>query len=147
MHDIDRALRLQTPSSEVRDYIYSIKQKSRHIEYIEIGQLARRDQERSNSDLRLRYLTNHISRDELKRQLLLRERKRDKEIALRDVYELFIDVTNDILLTLIADATPTATVVEEMKKIVEYTNASLKNVKARFKCNAYTININTAPPS
>jgi len=147
MHDIDRALRLQTPSSEVRDYIYSIKQKSRHIEYIEVGQLARRDQERSNSDLRLRYLTNHISRDELKRQLLLRERKRDKEIALRDVYELFIDVTNDIFLTFIADATPTATVVEEMKKIVEYTNASLKNVKTRFKCNAYTININTAPPS
>lgn len=145
MHDIDRALRLQTPSSDVRDYIYSIKQKSRHIEYIEVGHLARRDQERSNADLRLRYLTNDVSREEWKRQLLLREKKRDKEIALRDVYEMFIDVTNDIFLTLIADATPTATVVEEMKKIVDYTNASLKNVKIRFKCNAYMIA--ATPPS
>ena len=145
MHDLDRALRLQTPASEVRGYIYVIKQKSRHIEYSEMAHLARRNQDRSNADLRLKYLTHNISREEWKRQLLLREKKRDKEIALRDVYEMFIDVTNDILLTLIADATPTATVVEELKKIVEYTNASLANVKKRFKCNAYTIV--ATPPS
>lgn len=145
MSELDRALRLQTPASDVRGYIYTINQKSRHIEYSEMVHLARRNQERSNADLRLKYLTHKVTRDEWKRQLLLREKKRDKEIALRDVYEMFVDVTNDIFRSLIANATPTATVVEELQKIVEYTNASLGNVQKRFKCNVYRII--AAPPS
>jgi hypothetical protein len=141
MHELDRAMRLQTPSSDIRAYIYTIIQKSRHVEYSEMAHLARRNQERSNADLRLKYLTHKVTHDEWKRLLLLRERKRDKEIALRDVYEMFVDVANDIFRSLIVNSTPTATIVDQLREIVEYTNASLTNVQKRFKCNVYAINI------
>lgn len=137
---LDQAVRLQQPAKDVHDYIFTVHRIARHVENMEIPQLARRDAEISHADLRLLYLTHKITKDEWKRLLLLREKRREKEISLRNVYEMFVEVTNEIQLRFIANSTPIAPVVQEIMKVVEYTNTCLNSVRKRFNnCTAYSI--------
>jgi len=138
--DIDRACRAQSVTENVRRYLYDVMNKARHIQYHEIRQLADVTRPADNMDLRLNFLLGNIDRDEWKRKLVLREKKREKEISLRNVYELFVTVANEILRNLVAHSTPIGEVVTQLKFLGIETNSYLEGIQKRFdKCQVYFI--------
>ena len=106
-----------------------------HFQHVELDRL-RRDCQNANNNkpLRIQYLCQEITEDQLKRKLQQNDKKIEKKLAQLQVYELvntvFMENLNDIqqlLLTNISD--------EEMKKQVMET--CMKNLKRCHKLRIY----------
>ena len=92
--------------------------------------------------LRIRYLLNEISKDNWKRLLQQREKKRDKDTAFRQVYEIVYLGGVDIFNRLILDNDYTSEqATTELETLRVYANTCFVDVCKRFSCK-YHISIN-----
>jgi hypothetical protein len=85
----------------------------------------------SNSDLRRKYLMHELSDADLRRQLVVRERKRERIAAWRQVYDMMCTASSDILKSV---QTPESVekAFEELKALYEFTMGSVQSVGRRF---------------
>jgi hypothetical protein len=90
-----------------------------------------------NRDLRVNYLLNHISEEEFKKQLQIREKKIVKNTAIRQVFDMFIAVAIENL-NVINDAKinngDVKDNISQLQKIREYTNICLTNIGKKYSC-------------
>lgn len=132
MHDVLRTKGGAT--IDQKSLVMSIYRHARHVDAVDLPGLATPAVETDNTDLRRRYLMGELGRDAWKRMLVIREKRREKELALRYVYEMFVAVTRDIFIAFCDSDTDTSVVLERLHEQCVYTNKCLEKIKARFKC-------------
>jgi len=108
-------------------------QRLTHIAHMELPGLRHRNHRiEDNADLRLRYLVNELSEATWQQQLQRREKKRAKDVAVRDVYQMAIDTASDAFRGLLqGDATPGETI-EILDALREYTNDHLGRISTQY---------------
>jgi hypothetical protein len=141
--EVERTLRRLQASDHDHAMVLNFHRLARHIENVELPRLANMFDANDNTDLRLQYLINRISRDVMKTKLVQREKKRDKELAKRHIYEMVCATVGDMCRRLTngdeGDAGLVSIVVGELHALRTYTNSCLKLVEKRFSCNVYYV--------
>jgi hypothetical protein len=142
--ELERCLRRLQVSDEHHARIMNFHRTVRHIENVELPRLANAFEANDNTDLRLQYLINAIDRDMLKSKLVQREKKRDKELAKRHIYEMVCATTGDMCRRLMSAGAGDAadlveTVVDELRALQTYANSCLKDVQKRFSCSVFNV--------
>jgi hypothetical protein len=113
----------------------------RHLQDTVLRRLRGRFRAEDNADLRLQYLLQNIDEVEWRRKLQQREKKREKDLAVRQVYEMFVAVATDSLVAIMnaerADVTDaTLKAVADIKALLAYANANLRDIGNRFGMRA-----------
>jgi len=99
-----------------------------------------------HADLRLQYLLNEIDLDRWKRTLQQREKKRDKELAVRQVYEMFTAAVAEALRKLLGDSATVNDTEHELTAILSFANDSLMQISKNYNVAPRLINVFTPPP-
>jgi hypothetical protein len=109
----------------------------RHTRHVTLRTLARPDEindDDLNIDLRLRYLLNDINDEKFKRLLVGRNKKRQKELAIRYCLDAQVTAINDSLLGLL-NHTDVIRCFTELETIYCFTKQRLDVLKKRFDCS------------
>jgi hypothetical protein len=111
----------------------------RHIQDIELRRLRAAFDADDNADLRLAYLLRHLDEDEWKRKLQQREKRRERDLAVRQIFEMYIaaatDAFNDILAAARTSGERGARVLGSIHNLVvltKYVNDQVAAVQRRF---------------
>lgn len=121
-----------TGDNQLMVSITNALQRISHINHVELPPLRRRHDD-DNGDLRLRYLVNDLSEDTWRQQLQRREKKRARDLAVRDIYQMAVDTAGDAFMQLLeGNATP-----EETDRVLtalrSYTNEHLHKIAVQYK--------------
>jgi hypothetical protein len=133
-YEIDRSLRRSQASDEEHRELLAMHRIIRHIENVEMPRLANQFDAGDNMDLRLQYLVHAIDRQQFKTKLVQREKRREKELSKRQVYDMMCAVSGDAYRKLINGEQEPARVLEELRALRSYTNECLKSIQKRFEC-------------
>ena len=82
-----------------------------------------------NRFLRMGYLLNYISGDELKIEVQQREKLREKYRETRDLYQMFNDTVGDLLRQYVVNSID---IVDDVKKLIEYSNTVIIRIRYRY---------------
>ena len=134
--DLTIALRdrwgLEEPHDTTRKALTDMLQLLSHIAHDLLPTLQNRHAAEDNFDLRLRYLTNELTEDQWRQQLQRREKKRAKDVAVRDVYQMAADTGGDMYRSLInGQSTPVATKTA-LETLRAYTNEHLALIVSQY---------------
>ena len=113
--------------------VTTIQRRVIHISEVELPHLRNRYRRTDNADLRLKYLVKDLSDEQLRTQLQRREKKRDKDVAVRDIYQMVRDTTRDALWSFVDGIQKTKACLEELEAIRKYANDNLRRVEGQFK--------------
>lgn len=113
--------------------VTTIQRRVIHISEVELPGLRNRYRRTDNADLRLKYLVKDLSDEQLRTQLQRREKKRDKDVAVRDIYQMVRDTTRDALWSFVDGMQKTKACLDELEAIRKYANDNLRRVQDRFK--------------
>jgi isocitrate/isopropylmalate dehydrogenase len=93
--------------------------------------------EESNRDLRIKYLLGAMDKTTWKRVLYQREKKREKDVAIRQALEVFINVAAEALwkLTDSLEEDDEINAIRELDVLRRYTNECLMGIQKRFNSN------------
>ena len=107
-----------------------------HIEHEELRRYPNRVDVNDNRDLRVKHTLGEIDRDEMKRKIQQREKKNLKNRDINMILQMFITTTSDLLRQAVVNketTLPTASMIlQDMKRLVMYTNGELGKVAARM---------------
>lgn len=97
-----------------------------------------------NTDIRIKYLSKQITEKDMLSHLKKRQKKMEKDNELRHILGMFTQVSTDIVIrTMVKTAeNEILDLIEEIIKLVEYTNDSLLRIKNRFSSVVPIINMN-----
>jgi len=87
-----------------------------------------------NIDLRRRFLMDDISEDEWKRQLRLREKRKEKIIAIRHALELLTDASQDIFRGVSGSVDSMKQTLDQFEQLCAFAGGALARVSNRFNC-------------
>jgi len=100
-----------------------------------LGQeLAIRDADDPNADLRRKFLMNEITEDHMKRTIFQREKKREKILAQRHVVQTFVDVMTDILNDMRGTDESVEAALVEMTAVSQFCRKSMLSVCKKYSC-------------
>lgn len=120
-----------------------IHRKLNHIEQVELPRYRPNpDIVDENEDLRIEFLMNEITEDEMKFQLQKREKKNQKHRDIYMVYDMFIHTISDILRNYLFNDYSLANetkLLDEMNRLREYFNTQMKIISKRFNCRVPNI--------
>lgn len=142
IYQVENAIPVSERRTKERDILMSVHRAARHVELWECRRLAREGAAPDNYDLRLQYLLGDLDMENWKRMLLLREKRRVKEIALRHVYELYIGVTGDAFRALVDRVKDVRQTVDDLRTISAFSQDCLDKVSKRFNCVTYALPMN-----
>jgi len=127
-------------------YIFNIYQCVMHIQHHELRNHIVEDVVVTNRSLRIKYLLNEITDAGFKAVLQQAEKKRQKAIAFRNIYQMFVDVASDIFRQMYVSysenrlRTPGVAIefvrsnVIILNNLVEYFNENLQKIGKMYKC-------------
>jgi hypothetical protein len=140
-----RAMQTPPPTKDTRT-LNEFHRSARHVEAVDIPRLGdgRRFNAADHADLRLRYLLNELDQDTWRRKLQQREKKRDKELSIRQVYEMYTTAVAESFRKLLADAAGVAATINELQTILEFANTSLADIAANFNMSARRITVHSS---
>lgn len=137
-YELDSALRKVPEASMDTRKLRDLHRALRHVHAVEMPRL-RRDAEgggefQRNADLRLKYLLNQISEEEWRRKLQQREKKRERALAVLQVYDMFVGAATDTFRGLVrgADRGSIAAALHELGQLQAFANESLESISKRF---------------
>jgi len=110
-----------------------IQRKLMHINEVEIPTLRVRYRNTDNADLRLKYLINDLTEDDFKIQLQRREKKREKDVACRDIYQMACDTGRDVLWEFVMKERTFPETLKELENIRVYANRHLLEIRDKYK--------------
>ena len=120
-----------------------------HIIDVSLRKLIRKTitREDKNTDLRMRYLRDEITKEHLAKVAMMRDNVLEKNIAMIHILEIFTDTMtnqyNNILQTLNKDIIKAVdTLIDTATKIRDYCNEQLLNISRNYKMIAYQITDN-----
>ena len=143
---ISRRLSDNRIENDLRDLLGAVHRRSGHLQNITLPTLADRFHERDNLDLRLRFLNTEITEAGLKEKLQRREKKRTKDVAVRQVYEMYVAATRDIIVRIMdrTGALSNTTILhalEELDALEKYADVELAKISKRFNMKTASIHI------
>jgi hypothetical protein len=135
-----RIYRLLPATSEHRATIMAIHRITSEIQDQRIRMYQGRFNVDDNGDLAVKYLMKESSKDDMKAELVRRETKRNKHMAIRAVLEMFVN-TSTILLNGLCDR-ESGPSVEDIQTLVDsyltlrnYVNDALMNISRMKQCS------------
>lgn len=130
--------------SQTPTYLYKIHQCITHIQHFELVIHVVENHIVTNRNLRIKYMMNEISENDLKTVLQQNEKKRQKTIAFNNIYEMFVNVGSDILRQIVVffrenkRQSDCVEFINENIKITEnliiYFNENLKKIGKMYSC-------------
>lgn len=126
-------------AEDMGESLMTLQRKIIHVNEIDIPSLRRRFQDTDNADLRLKYLIHSISDDEFRGMLQRREKRREKDIVCRDIYQMVVDTAGDALWMFVDGGRSLEETLKELEAIRTYANAHLIKVQEQFKMVARKI--------
>jgi hypothetical protein len=121
-----------------------------HIQHVEIQRYHNVFNELDNQDLRIQYLLGNITSDFLKVEVQKREKRREKERAIRRAMEVLVQAGTDLLRRMMSetDVSKKRSIMEEIDALRIYINELLARVNERLKLSVpqYTSNWATSYP-
>lgn len=139
--ELHNALRArQCPDRDTRTLL-EFHRSVRHVEAIDLARLAGHFDAADNADLRLQYLVNDIDKDTWKRKLQQREKKRDKDLALRQVYEMYVGAASETFRKVLSSAATVAEATTELRALLRFANVSLETIGRSFNVHPRRIKV------
>lgn len=136
-YELDQHLRRIGASKEDSALIMRRLQNVRHAQ-MDLDNMANPNVPADHLDLRLKYLLGEFSRDDLKRRLALREKRREKEISIRNLYTILVSVTNENYVDFVRNGNGSAAdLLEKMETLLEFIDTGLDSICKRFTCTIY----------
>lgn len=127
---------------KLKDEIMEVHRVMMHTQNIELHRFPANDYNNdTNKDLRIKYMMNEISQEDLKTLLQAREKKRIKYQAIHEILSTFITVSSEHLRELMRTNFKKSDILV-FEKLVKYANENLAKIATRFKCKVPTIYIN-----
>jgi hypothetical protein len=127
--------------------IDSYWQLKEHVTYLVNDLPSETDAPPTHEDLGVKYLVSEITEKDWKSILSRREKKRDKDVKIRDVLTTFTVVMNDLFLDMVYGTQSMNEKCEDFcarsSKIIEYTNTEIKKINDIFnsKEKRYFLNL------
>jgi hypothetical protein len=107
-----------------------------HIQEVEIRTLRHReDHAQDNADLRLKYLLNEMSEQDFRVHLQRREKKRQKDMAVRDIYQMVCDTGRDVFWDYMDGGKDLLQTSGELNSLRTYANTHLTAIGVQYKMN------------
>jgi hypothetical protein len=104
-----------------------------HVRHHILPQLARPGYDPDhNAPLRVEYLIGRTDAAGFKKKLQMREKKRAKQVSLRQVYEMLVATCGDILHGVVSGDKLVEDVMKELGHLEDYTNMCLRKVAQQF---------------
>jgi hypothetical protein len=99
--DLDQTIRRFVDEPR-RRFVIEFHRVVRHIQDIELRRLRAAYDADDNTDLRLQYLLQSIDDTEFKRKLQQREKRRERDLAVRQIFEMYIAAATDAFNEMLA---------------------------------------------
>lgn len=115
-----------------------------HIQIVELTSLARNLRELNNASLRRGYLKGHITEDYFKREIFIRERKRERSQALHNVMALYHTQLTGVLVAFCNEKLPFDQHMDELNELTTYCNTCFKTIARSYNVKAYVISLKPA---
>ena len=126
--------------TRLSDELSKILRKLLHIQEVEVRTLRHReDHARDNADLRLKYLVNEISEEDFRVLLQRREKKRQKDTAVCDIYQMVCDTGRDVFWMYMDGTKNLKDTIDELNALRSYANTHLRSVCTQYKMNTALI--------
>ena len=106
------------------------------IDY-KMRKLAHPNNPRNNEDLRIKYLMSEIDEKRFKLTIVSREKRRQKELEERNIYETLISVTVDLFRDFIPSKTKKT--IDDIQNLCDYVNSCFKNVADKYGLKKHEI--------
>ena len=133
----------------IRTFFDSLHRMCSHLTYVVIADLDRNnllnDDDHlfnSNLDIRRRFLKNTITETDFKKEIQKKEKKRQKALNLKQIYQTFVTVCNDVFQKLV-NVTNNEEFINCLSEIITFTNHinnQLIKHKKIYNCVTYQFN-------
>jgi len=122
-------------ATTVQNHLQNFHRIVQHVQHAELPRYHNVFNENDNQDLRIDYLLGNTTTDLLKVAIQQREKKREKERAIRRAYEVLVQAGTDLLNRVIAedDITKKHGIIDEIDALRMYINELLAKVNERLK--------------
>jgi hypothetical protein len=115
--------------------VFAIHRLVLHIDRFELPMMTRqRDPEERNQQLRVRYLLNELSEEEMKTILQKEEKAREKMRDQSNLLRMFCDVMGDMLRQLVVRAIGLDEFLNNADQLRNYFRESCRTIHNRYKC-------------
>lgn len=127
--ELERCLR-DTDDENTSRALRAFHRLVRHVQQVDVPRLP--CVEPDNTDLRLAYLLGRLSEQTWKETLQQREKKRDKELDLRQVYDMFVAAAAEAFRKLAVAHAPAGEVLRELTALRDFANVSFVVLAKRY---------------
>lgn len=110
-----------------------------HVEDIEYNRYNYHLNHENNEDLLVEYLLKKKEKEDVKRNIQNRERRVEREKAIRDVLETFVMAGKDIIYSVLQNPKNIEDFFVDLNKLRDFVNDSLKNVSKLYGCQVPNI--------
>lgn len=131
-YDVDAVIRRAHVPIGVSLGLRELHRETRHAREYDVARLRRESGVQQNMDLRLQYLLRQIDLAEWRRKLQQREKKRERALAVLQVYDMFIAVSTDVFGALVRGDRGPQECYEELHRLRAFANANLATIAKRF---------------
>ena len=106
-----------------------------HTLHVEIARMHNVFNELDNEDLRIEYLLGRITKEQIKVAIQIRERKREKERAMRRIFEVLVQAGSDLLNRVINETNVETkrSILIEIEGLRKFINELLAKINERMK--------------
>jgi hypothetical protein len=110
-----------------------------HVEDIEYGKYDYHLEHQNNEDLLVDYLLKKKDKDDVKRNIQNRERRVEREKAIRDILETFVMAGKDIVHSTVQNPKAIEESFKDLDTLKNFVNDNLKNVSKLYGCQVPNI--------
>ena len=148
-HDVRDRIKSALNAKE-QECVLNFHRIVQHVQHVELQRYHNVFNELDNQDLRIHYLLGQSTADMLKVAVQAREKKREKERAIRRAMEVLVQAGTDLLRRIMAetDVAKKRAIIEEIDALRIYINELLEKVNERMKLSVpqYSSNWMTTYP-
>ena len=87
-----------------------------------------------NRYLRMQYILNELSENQMKRELQRRDKYNAKVRDIHDIFTMYEDTIGDLLRQYVLDTTIENDILREVKELTSYTNNVIERIRSRYRC-------------
>ena len=134
LRDARPRIGLESPTANALQAIHREIVHTAALELRRLPELTDLDPEVANRDLRVRYLLKRLDKDGWKRALAIRERDRSRKLELRQVYDMFVTVASDIMMSIVSKARAPIQALQELEEVIFHANTAFRSISKRYNC-------------
>jgi hypothetical protein len=109
-----------------------------HVRFVEQPRFAADVRLHANMRLRIDFMRNKITRDEMKKTLQKREKENTKKAELSNVLGMYVSCMTDLFYRL-EDENDLVKIKQEMIELKKYVNDCFKKISKSYNCKQYSI--------